>query len=566
MKTKKLLATVLTLTMIITLLSAFTLTTFAADGDISLSVSIPTGGTAEITLPGTAIFADLKSEMEKVFKISFADEGFGVYCPDAKIRYDHEQPEDTKTLAELGFQSGYKVYAEKTLWTATEENPIKIFGITITGGTGSCEPYGDYSTADYYWNYYYKTLTVNAAKASNVIFSGNADAGAYFIMKSTAYATFDNLTMSRDSGPCMIINSNAKTYLFLKGNNMLTTTGGDESAIMINNSTSISKGKLYIYDYSAYKTTAGYGGGTLTANSTIDGVPAIMSDTTTGGVILSYSGVLTANGGKGAPGIKVTSLTVNSGTLTSNGGEESTEGINVFGTASGSLNISGGVIKTSVIKPNQTDSYVSTVVINEGSDIDEIIDSNVYCNVNNNTKVTDGTKYYKINNRIDSAKASIEFLAGTTTYLKQAYAKAGDVVTLAVTPADGYEISDVKVNGNIIDEIYGDYEFTMPDGLAEITVDFKTDSGEVYEWSIEYDGTNHQAIVVAEEAGEYTVIFADYENGRLNDIDCVPFTLNLGENTVPQIDTGITLSKEDKVMIWNSMTELVPACEALVIQ
>lgn len=567
MKTKRFLATVLTLTMIITILSAFTLTTFAADGDISLSVFIPTGGTAEITLPGAATFADLKAEMEEVFEISFEDDGYGIYCSDAKIYYDYKQPEDTKTLAELGFKSGYKVYAEKNLWTATEENPIKIFGLTITGGTGCCEPYGDYSNADYYWNYHYKTIMLSsAAKNSNIVISGTADSDAYFISKGKSYVTFDGVTMSNDSESCITLNASAKLYLCLKGNNTLTTTGGETPTIVLNNSDS----KLLVYDWSDYKTDDGYGGGTLTVNSMVSGVPAIGTDPAgtaeTDGVSIAYSAFVTANGGANAPGIKTTKLSVTKGQLISNGGTGSTEGINIFGTDSNSVNITNGVVKTSVIKTNLENSKAGTVVINEGADIDEIINAVVYCNVNNDTTVTNGTKYYKINNSIDTEKASVEFLAGTTTLSSEEYAKAGDVVTLAVTPADGYEISDVKVNGNVIEEIDGDYEFIMPDELAEITVAFAGDSTESYDWNIQYNAANHQAIVTAKEAGEYTVIFADYENGRLNNIDCVPITLSLGENTVSQTDTSITLSKDDKVMIWNNMTELVPACTALIIE
>ena len=314
------------------------------------------------------------------------------------------------------------------------------------------------------------------------------------------------------------------------------------------------------------------GTGKLTATTYCEGMPGIgtcSDDATVWGMDI-YGGTIIANGGANAPGIRTGALYMSGGNVTANGGENSTEGIYVYGAKNAlytnPLEITGGVLNTSVIRPNQTDSDVGIVVLNEGSAVDEVIDSNVYCNVNNDTIVTNGTKYYKINNSIDTEKASVEFLAGTTTLSSKEYAKAGDVVTLAVTPADGYEISDVKVNGDVIDEIDGDYEFIMPDELAEITVAFAGDSTESYEWNIEYDAANHQAIVTAKDAGEYTVIFADYENGRLNDVDCVPVTLELGENTVPQTYTSITLSKDDKVMIWNNMTELVPACTALIIE
>lgn len=567
MKTKKYLSTILNLTIIIALLSAFTLTASASDGDICLSASIPTGKSAELVLQGTDTFADLKAEMEKAFEISFADDGFGVYCSDAKIYYDHKQPEDTQTLAELGFESGDKVYAEKTMWENTTETPIKLFGLTITGGTGCCEPYGDYTNVDYYWNYYYKQITIKTSTAIKISGVGEKNANI-LVSNGGKYTnlTVSDLSLTTGDGACIYLNPSSWLKLTFEGENTFISTGeddnyGNEKSPAIDMNSSIANTYLILK-----------GTGKLTATSYCEGMPGIgtdSEDTTMWGMDV-YSGTVIANGGAGAPGIKTGALYMSGGNVTANGGEVSTEGIYVYGTGNGlysnPLEIVGGVVNTSVIRPNQTDSNVGIVVINEGSDIDEIIDSNVYCNVNNDTTVTNGTKYYKINNSVDTEKASVDFFAGTTTLSSKQYAKAGDVVTLAVTPADGYEISDVKVNGDVIDEIDGDYEFTMPDEIAEITVTFAGDSTESYEWNIEYDAINHQAIVTAKDAGEYTVIFADYENGRLNDIDCIPVTLSLGENTVSQTDTSISLSKDDKVMIWNNMTEIVPVCTALTIK
>lgn len=564
MKIKRFLGVLITLAM---LFSSLNLTAFATDSEITLLASIPTGKSAEIVLQGTNTFAELKAEMEKAFGISFADDGFGVYCSDAKIYYDHNQPEDTKTLAELGFKSGYKVYAEKEMWENTAETPIKLFGLTITGGKGCCEPFGSYSSADFYWNYYYKTITIKTSTAIKI--SGIGEQNANIIVNNgNKYTnlTVSDLSLTNSDGSCIWLNPNSWLKLTLEGENTFVSTGEDAvyssdmtPAIAMNSGTSNT--------YLILK-----GSGKLTATTYCEGMPGIgtcSDDATVWGMDI-YSGTIIANGGAGAPGIRTGALYVSGGDITANGGEGSTEGIYVYGSGnslfSNPLTIQSGIVKTSVIRPSQTDSNVGTVVINEGSDIDEIIDSNVYCNVNNDITVTNGTKYYKISNGIDSEKASVEFLAGTTTFSSEAYAKAGAVVTLAVTPADGYEISDVKVNGNSIDEIDGDYEFIMPDELAEITVAFVGDSTESYKWNIKYNAANHQAIVVAEEAGEYTVIFADYENGKLNDIECVPFTLNLGENTVAQTDTSITLSKGDKVMIWNNMVQIVPACTALIIE
>lgn len=540
---------------------------FAADGDISLLSFIPTGGTAEITLPGTATFADLKAEMEKAFDISFADEGFGVYCSDAKIYYDHNQPEDTKTLAELGFESGDKVYAEKEMWMDTTATPIKLFGLTITGGTGCCEPFGSYNSADFYWNYYYKTITIKTSTAIKI--SGIGEQNANIIVNNgNKYTnlTVSDLSLTNSDGSCIWLNPNSWLKLTLEGENTFVSTG--EDAVYDNDMTpAIAMNSDLANTYLILRGT-----GKVTATTYCEGMPGIgtcSDDATVWGMDV-YGGTIIANGGAGAPGIRTGALYMSGGDVTANGGENSTEGLYVYGEENGlyanPLEITGGVVKTSVIRPNQTDSDVGVVVLNESSDVDEIIDSNVYCNVNNDTTVTNGTKYYRVDNSIEPEKASVEFFAGTTTFISEKYAKPGDMVYFAVAPADGYEIANVKINGTVIEDIDGDYEFSMPDGLAEITVDFKTVSEESYEWGIGYDGTNQQAVITAEEAGEYTIIFADYEGGAFSIANCVSVTLNTGENTVPQTNTDITLLAGDKVFVWKNMTGFVPVCEALIVE
>ncbi len=555
--------------LVIVLLTVFFVSAqvFAADGDISLSAFIPTGGTAEITLPGTATFADLKAEMGKAFDISFVDEGFGVYCSDAKIYYDHNQPDDTKTLAELGFESGDKVYAEKEMWTDTTETPIKLFGLTITGGKGCCEPFGSYNSADFYWNYYYKTITIKTSTAIKI--SGIGEQNANIIVNNgNEYTnlTVSDLSLTNSDGSCIWLNPNSWLKLTLEGENTFVSTG--EDAVDSNDMTpAIAMNSGTANTYLILRGT-----GKVTATTYCEGMPGIgtcSNDATVWGMDI-YGGTIVANGGAGAPGIRTGALYMSGGDVTANGGENSTEGIYVYGAENAfytnPLEITGGVVKTSVIRTNQTDSDVGIVVLNESSDVDEIIDSNVYCNVNNDTTVTNGTKYYRIDNSIESEKASVEFFAGTTTFLSEKYAKPGDVVYFTVAPVDGYEIANVKVNGTVIEDIDGDYEFSMPDGLAEITVDFKTGSEESYEWGIGYDGTNQQAVITAEEAGEYTIIFADYEGGVFSIANCVSTTLNTGENTVPQTNTDITLSAGDKVFVWKNMTGFVPVCEALIME
>lgn len=80
--------------------------------------------------------------------------------------------------------------------------------------------------------------------------------------------------------------------------------------------------------------------------------------------------------------------------------------------------------------------------------------------------------------------------------------------------------------------------------------------------------TSDGAIFNIPTAGTYSLVFADYEGGRLNDIDIVPVTVTadkLGEITQASVK-GVTLGKDDKIMIWLDMTNLVPSSDTYIIK
>lgn len=82
---------------------------------------------------------------------------------------------------------------------------------------------------------------------------------------------------------------------------------------------------------------------------------------------------------------------------------------------------------------------------------------------------------------------------------------------------------------------------------------------------LSYD--NRNAVVYSEEAGTYSVIFADFENGVINNVEIVEATFLAGETKeIPQTVTSFTLGEGDMVMIWQDMINLTPMCEALVIE
>ncbi len=88
---------------------------------------------------------------------------------------------------------------------------------------------------------------------------------------------------------------------------------------------------------------------------------------------------------------------------------------------------------------------------------------------------------------------------------------------------------------------------------------------EIKEFEILSNGTEGAAVAIP-RAGTYTLIFADYEETRLNKVDTVTFTVDkVGIITVPS-EIDITLGTGDKIMLWQNMTTLVPLCEAYIVK
>jgi hypothetical protein len=82
---------------------------------------------------------------------------------------------------------------------------------------------------------------------------------------------------------------------------------------------------------------------------------------------------------------------------------------------------------------------------------------------------------------------------------------------------------------------------------------------------VEYNAQTKEATVFVSEAGTYSLVFADYENNCLANVDIVEYEFTEGINVVPQEITTFTLASGDKVMLWHDMVNLVPVCDALTI-
>ena len=344
---KRIFSIIIALTLCLSLLPV---TAWAEETNLTIYVKSPSGQSATLTLAPTTTIEEVKAKIANEFSISFdGDDGYRLYCGDMAVGDYQLNTTNKTTLSDYSFKSGYTIHVEKSTWTATKETPIQIFGLTITGGVGAQEPYGSYSSADYYWNYYYKTITIRSAtSAKNITLSGTAEAGTHIIINSSGwhYVTLDNVSLSNNTGGCITLNPGSWLYLMLEGNNTLATTGGNAPVLALNNTNS--------YLWIANST------GTLTATSTCANMPGIgtclESDTVWG--IVMKSGTITANGGEGAPGLRANKVQIDGGMLTAIAGSKGVPGV-VATTGTISLGTDMKVVAP-VGGAVQTDAYKNT--------------------------------------------------------------------------------------------------------------------------------------------------------------------------------------------------------------
>lgn len=107
--------------------------------------------------------------------------------------------------------------------------------------------------------------------------------------------------------------------------------------------------------------------------------------------------------------------------------------------------------------------------------------------------------------------------------------------------------------------------FTVTE-FSEIKLLETPEEPESNEFSISgYDEKSGTITVYCTKAGEYAVIFADYEKDRLNDMTMEVLDFKAGENTV-SLTKGLTLSFGDKIFLWKDMKNIQPLCEACTIK
>lgn len=137
----------------------------------------------------------------------------------------------------------------------------------------------------------------------------------------------------------------------------------------------------------------------------------------------------------------------------------------------------------------------------------------------------DGTKEYfypQYHAKVESGEAQAFFTLTSST---------GNWVTFSVT-----EFSDVVVSDT--ESVLSINAYDLKEGLVTVT---------------------------CAEAGEYTLVFADYEDNKLNNVRLVPQKFNAGVNYVNKPE-DIEMYVGDKIFLWENMETIKPLCEAYPIK
>lgn len=74
------------------------------------------------------------------------------------------------------------------------------------------------------------------------------------------------------------------------------------------------------------------------------------------------------------------------------------------------------------------------------------------------------------------------------------------------------------------------------------------------------------ATVVLDKAGAYTIVFADYEDNRLANLKTIEVTVDKAQAVRVVSDKDFTLGTGDKIMLWDSLKNLTPMCEAYEVK
>lgn len=82
---------------------------------------------------------------------------------------------------------------------------------------------------------------------------------------------------------------------------------------------------------------------------------------------------------------------------------------------------------------------------------------------------------------------------------------------------------------------------------------------------ISYNAKAKEATVMIPKAGNYTLVFADYDSNGLENVETMEYTFTEGINIVAP-KQSIALKNGDRIMLWLNLKECEPLCKALTLK
>lgn len=145
-----------------------------------------------------------------------------------------------------------------------------------------------------------------------------------------------------------------------------------------------------------------------------------------------------------------------------------------------------------------------------------------------------------------------------------------------VKNADAFESGEVAylLNGTQTEKIWGQKigtdKYPLLNGEKVEADEYKGEN--VYRNKIDgfkilmYGACEKNANVVLGSGGTYTVVFADYEDGKLVNAEAVKVTAENAQAVRAAITKNFELGKDDKVMLWKDVSGITPMCETYVVK
>ncbi len=492
---------------------------FEAIEYVTVNLQSPRGIKEEIKIDINSTVADLKAMVAAKCNVTFGgDSEYRLFGED--LQYPNSNlDDDTKVLSDIGFANGQTIHLEKsTNWDSSEE-PVKIFGLTITGGKGSQEPYGDYNNVDYYWNYYHKTIIIKSS--ANITISGTGEHNTNIIIKKAGNSQYTNLTISdlsltTDAGACIDVQGNSWVNLTIEGNNTLTATG-EAAQYPVDKIPA-----LTLTNSGAYLKIMAASTGTLTATTMIEGQPGIGTYDNTSEVwgVEINGGTIIANGGEGGAGIRAQAVCIYGGNVTANGGIDGYGSNTVYPY---SIEIRGGTI---------TASSESGKALSAAPNLDSYENYTAIASTNKNgteavaydRAANDTYKYFKIEPRdaynyditISASPAEGGTVTGGGTY------EGNAEVTVTATANDDYKFVKWTENGTDV-STNASYTFTATEDrnlvavfekyeTVDITVNLVREEGNV-PYNVTYeDGTKYYSCAKVTITKDGEEVYSESEN------------------------------------------------------